>query len=261
MSKTVIKIDELTAGYGKKEIIKDFSIDINEGEIISIIGPNGVGKSTLLKTIRNEIPSIKGKVSYRSDDGEFRDIKLIKDVERARLIAEVSTEKIRSEMLLAKEVVELGRYPYTNRFGILSDEDKRKVDEAVEIVGARKLLDKEFLRMSDGEKQIIMLARAIAQDTKVLILDEPTSYLDIRFKIKIMKVIKRLVSEKNISCIMSLHELELAKYISDRVLAVNNDKRIENKDTDNTFREENIKDLYGLSEEDLKIYKEIYNVI
>ncbi|MBQ1327247.1 MAG: ABC transporter ATP-binding protein [Eubacterium sp.] len=254
----MIKIENLTAGYGKKEVIKDFSIEIKKGEMISIIGPNGVGKSTLLNTVRNEIKAIRGKVLFKKDNGEFTDIKDLKDNERARLIAQVSTEKIRSEMLLSREVVELGRYPYTNRFGVLSDEDKRIVDLAIDRVGARDLLDKEFIRMSDGEKQIIMLARAIAQEPQVLILDEPTSYLDIRYKIRIMKVLKKLVSEKEICCIMSLHELELARYISDRILSVNRDGTIENKDIDHTFNEENIKNLYDLSEEDLAIYKEIY---
>lgn len=257
----MIKIKNLTAGYGKKEIIKDFYLDIKKGEIISIIGPNGSGKSTLLKTIRNEIPAIKGQVLFNNGNEDFTDIRNIKDSDRARLIAEVSTERIRSEMLLAKEVVELGRYPYTNRFGILSDEDKRIVDQAIERVGARNLLDKEFIRMSDGERQIIMLARAIAQDTEVLILDEPTSYLDIRYKIKIMKVIKKLVTEKNICCIMSLHELELAKYISDRILAVNKDKSIKEGSSADIFMEENIKSLYDLSEDDLAIYKDIYKGI
>ena len=254
----MIKIENLTAGYGKKEVIKDFSIEIKKGEMISIIGPNGVGKSTLLNTVRNEIKAIRGKVLFKKDNGEFTDIKDLKDNERARLIAQVSTEKIRSEMLLSREVVELGRYPYTNRFGVLSDEDKRIVDLAIDRVGARDLLDKEFIRMSDGEKQIIMLARAIAQEPQVLILDEPTSYLDIRYKMRIMKVLKKLVSEKEICCIMSLHELELARYISDRILSVNRDGTIENKDIDHTFNEENIKNLYDLSEEDLAIYKEIY---
>ena len=254
----MIKIENLTAGYGKKEVIKDFSIEIKKGEMISIIGPNGVGKSTLLNTVRNEIKAIRGKVLFKKDNGEFTDIKDLKDNERARLIAQVSTEKIRSEMLLSREVVDLGRYPYTNRFGVLSDEDKRIVDLAIDRVGARDLLDKEFIRMSDGEKQIIMLARAIAQEPQVLILDEPTSYLDIRYKIRIMKVLKKLVSEKEICCIMSLHELELARYISDRILSVNRDGTIENKDIDHTFNEENIKNLYDLSEEDLAIYKEIY---
>lgn len=254
----MIKIENLTAGYGKKEVIKDFSIEIKKGEMISIIGPNGVGKSTLLNTVRNEIKAIRGKVLFKKDNGEFTDIKDLKDNERARLIAQVSTEKIRSEMFLSREVVELGRYPYTNRFGVLSDEDKRIVDLAIDRVGARDLLDKEFIRMSDGEKQIIMLARAIAQEPQVLILDEPTSYLDIRYKIRIMKVLKKLVSEKEICCIMSLHELELARYISDRILSVNRDGTIENKDIDHTFNEENIKNLYDLSEEDLAIYKEIY---
>ena len=254
----MIKIENLTAGYGKKEVIKDFSIEIKKGEMISIIGPNGVGKSTLLNTVRNEIKAIRGKVLFKKDNGEFTDIKDLKDNERARLIAQVSTEKIRLEMLLSREVVELGRYPYTNRFGVLSDEDKRIVDLAIDRVGARDLLDKEFIRMSDGEKQIIMLARAIAQEPQVLILDEPTSYLDIRYKIRIMKVLKKLVSEKEICCIMSLHELELARYISDRILSVNRDGTIENKDIDHTFNEENIKNLYDLSEEDLAIYKEIY---
>ena len=187
----------------------------NTGEIIALIGPNGSGKSTILKTITRQLKKMSGKIFIGGDIDES-----ITDGDLAKKMSMLMTERIHPELMTCFEVVSSGRYPYTGRLGLLTAEDKTKVAEAIRLVGAEDVADKDFMKISDGQRQRVMLARAIAQEPEIMILDEPTSVLDIQFKIDILSVIKKLAVERNIAVLMSIHELEFVPAIADKVIGI-----------------------------------------
>ena len=211
--------DNLTVGYRGKPILSDISMNIRRGSIVTLIGPNGAGKSTILKTITKQLKKLDGTVFL----GEAS-MDELKDSQISRRLSMVMTERLRTELMSGREVVASGRYPYTGRFGILSKEDWAKVDEAIALVHAGEVQDQDFMKISDGQRQRLMLARAICQDTKILILDEPTSYLDMGFKMDILTNIRMLARDKKMAVIMSLHELDLAQKVSDTVACVRGDR-------------------------------------
>ncbi len=208
--------EQLSVGYHGKPLIKNIEIALPEGEILTLIGPNGAGKSTVLKSIAGQLAMLAGTI--------FLDGKSMSEMTRETLAKKMSvvlTEKIKTELMTCEEVVATGRYPYTGRFGVLSDSDKQKVEEAMELVQIADIRNNDFGKISDGQKQRVMLARAICQEPEILILDEPTSYLDIKYKLEFLSILQQLQKEKGLTVIMSLHELELAKRISDKVLCLN----------------------------------------
>ena len=207
------KTSNLTVGYNKKPLINDINIQLKKGEILTLIGPNGGGKSTILKSISKFLQTISGTVYIDNID-----ISNISYKELAKKLSVVLTERIRPEMMTCFEVVASGRYPYTNGFGLLTEKDKQIVKEAISQVHASDISEKGFLEISDGQRQRIMLARAIAQEPEIIVLDEPTSFLDIRYKIELLEILRKMAKENNIAIIMSLHEVDLASKISDIVL-------------------------------------------
>ena len=208
--------EKMTVGYDGKPLIGDVEITIHRGEILTLIGPNGAGKSTILKSIARQLALIAGTVSL---DG--KDLKSLSGAELSKRMAVVMTQRLRSELMTCEDVVATGRYPYTGRFGILSAEDHAAVESAMELVRVTEIRDLDFDRISDGQRQRVMLARAICQEPEILILDEPTSYLDVRHKLEFLSILQKLCREKQLTVILSLHELELAEKISDRILCVN----------------------------------------
>ena len=169
---------DLTVGYDRIPLIKNINLGVRPGEILTLIGPNGSGKSTILKTITKQLKTIGGSVFLGKES-----MRELTDSEVSRHLSMVMTERIHTELLSGRDVVATGRYPYTGRLGILSQQDWKKVDEAIALVHAGEVQQQDFRRISDGQRQRLMLARAICQDTQVLILDEPTSYLDMGFKL------------------------------------------------------------------------------
>ena len=151
-----------------------------------------------------------------------RPLSELSDRQIASALAAVLTGRPEPELMRCKEVVSLGRYTYTGRLGILSNEDRRMVDETMELTGIADLADRDFERISDGQRQRVLLARAICQEPKVLILDEPTSYLDLKHKLEFMHLLQRLAQEKQLAVIMSIHELALAKTFSDAIVCLCN---------------------------------------
>ncbi|MED9902656.1 MAG: ABC transporter ATP-binding protein [Lachnospiraceae bacterium] len=232
----------MTVGYDGIPLIKDIDIELKKGEILTLIGPNGAGKSTILKSIIGQLSLLAGTVLVEDArlDG-------ISEKERAKKVSVVLTQRIHPEMMTCMEVVEMGRYPYTGKLGILSEEDKKIVWETMELVHITDLADKEFLTLSDGQRQRVMLAKAIAQEPEILVLDEPTSFLDIRYKLEFLSILQEMTKHKNLTVIMSLHELDMAERISDKILCVKG-AYIEKFGTPDTiFVSGYIRKLYGIT--------------
>ena len=186
----------MTVGYGGVPLIRNVEIALEQGEILTLIGPNGAGKSTILKSIAGQLIPVEGEaslegVSLQKMDGHTRSQKM----------AVVFTDRLKTELMTCKDVVAAGRYPYTGRLGILSKEDW----------------------ISDGQRQRILLARAICQEPQILLLDEPTSYLDVKYKLEFLTTLQKLTRTRKLTVIMSLHELDLAQRISDKVMCIKGD--------------------------------------
>ncbi len=239
-----IRTEHLTVGYDKKPLIGDVNLNVRPGEILTLIGPNGSGKSTILKTITKQLKKLDGTVFLGETSMDE-----LKDSQISKRLSMVMTERLRTELMSGREVVASGRYPYTGRFGILSKEDWEKVDEAIALVHADAVQDQDFMKISDGQRQRLMLARAICQDTKILILDEPTSYLDMGFKMDILTNIRMLARDKKMAVIMSLHELDLAQKVSDTIACVRGD-RIDRVGTpEEIFAGNYVQELYGVADQ------------
>ncbi len=246
-----IRTEKLNIGY-KTDLIKDISLSVLPGEIVTVIGPNGCGKTTLLKTLTGELKK-RGGVVYLS--GDNRDELKASDI--AKRMSLVMTYKIRTELMTCKEVVEIGRYPYTGALGMLSDTDRQKVEEAMEWTDVSGIKDQLFSRISDGQKQRVLLARAICQEPEILILDEPTSFLDIRHKVDILEKIRDFARAKNVAVLMSLHELGIAKNISDRVVCIGEGQVLKTGTPSEVFTEEFIRKLYHLENTSLELLGEV----
>lgn len=234
------KTDALAVGYDRKALIRDINIELNRGEILTLIGPNGAGKSTILKTIIGQLPRIRGAVYIASQNLSDWDIK-----EMSKHVSVLLTDRIKPELTTCEEVVAMGRYPYTNMFGRLTAEDMLSVYDALDKIHALDLARKDFKTLSDGQRQRIMLARAICQEPELLILDEPTAYLDIRYKIELMDILRDL-AKSGVTIIMSLHEIDLAIKISDRILCVKGDTIKAFGTTDEIIKNNTIDALYDM---------------
>ena len=215
MNEIICRAGALYAGYGGKAVVKNVSLEAAEGQVVALVGPNGAGKSTLLKTLIGQLPVIAGEVSLCGQD-----IKRIGEKEIARLCAAVLTEKPSPELMTCAEVAEAGRYPYTGRLGLLRKEDREKAEEAMRLTGTWELWDRPFRQVSDGQRQMVLLSRALCQEPRLLVLDEPTSFLDIRHKLDFLLLLRSLARERRLAIILSLHELDLAQKFSDRVVCL-----------------------------------------
>ena len=244
-----MKLESLSAGYRGKAVVPKVSLDIKKGEIISFIGPNGAGKSTLLKTLYRELSPVSGAVYVDGNDVAKMPLK-----ELARKMSIVTTDRIKPEHMTCREVVMAGRLPYTDGFGVLGKEDRDAAEEAIALMKIEGFANKQFNNLSDGQKQRTLIARAIAQDPEYLVMDEPTSYLDIRYRMELMEVLEGL-AKKGVTIVMSIHELELAVAVSDRLLLVYEDGQTLCKTPSEVMEEGLIKDLFSLTDE---MYEKIY---
>ena len=235
--------DQMTVGYGGRPLIKNIRMEVEKGEILTLIGPNGAGKSTIFKSITRQLAILGGSVWV---DG--REMGQMSGKELARKQAVVLTGRMETEYMTCGEVVASGRYPYTGWLGIPGKEDLEKVDEALALVSGEELKERDFAAISDGQRQKILLARAICQEPELIILDEPTSYLDVKHKLEFLTVLRKLVRERNMAVVMSLHELDLAQKISDRVMTVC-EGRVDRIGTpEDIFTDEYINRLYNVTE-------------
>lgn len=215
MSEAMLRAEKLSAGYGKRVVIDGIEIAAQRGKILTLIGPNGAGKSTVLKTLCRHLKPLGGSIFIGKDRLEELSANKL-----AKAVSVLLTGRIKTEYMRCIDVVETGRYPYTGRLGVLSEADHEKVRAALKLVDAEELADRDFDRISDGQRQRVLLAGAICREPEILILDEPTTFLDIKYKLELMNILKRLAAERNIAIIMSLHELELAQRVSDSIVCI-----------------------------------------
>ena len=242
MSHPFVETKEMTVGYRGVPLIRDIALRVHRGEILTLIGPNGSGKSTILKSLIRQLALIGGTVYL---DG--KSLQTLPERDLARTMSVLLTEHVRPELMTCWDVAAAGRYPYTGRLGILGAEDREKVCEALALVHAEELADRDFTCISDGQRQRVLLARAICQQPRVLILDEPTSFLDIRYKLELLTILKDLVRERSVAVVLSLHELDLAQKISDRVVCVKNGEITCIGTPEEVFAKGSVRELYGLT--------------
>lgn len=214
--KNTIRIKNLATGYtirGKTNIVSDnINASLRSGELTCLLGPNGAGKSTLLKTLTGFIQPMAGHIYI----GE-RNISEYSDTELAKEVGVVLTYRLNSTNLTVDDIIAMGRSPYTGFWGSLGYEDIKIVDEAIALVGIEDLRGRSLRTLSDGERQKVMIAKALAQQTPVIILDEPTAFLDYPSKVEMMQLLQRLARERAKTVFLSTHDLELALHIADRI--------------------------------------------
>ena len=234
---------ELAIGYGSAPLASGITLGAVPGQILALIGPYGAGKSTLLKTLAGQLAPLGGAVLL---DG--RSLTDYTGTARARKLALMLPNTRRTELTSCFEFAAAGRIPFTGRLGILSDADRQAVRDALELVGASPLAGRDFNCISDGPRQRVLLARAICQQPKVLLLDEPTSFLDIKGKIELLTILQTLALEQQLAVIVTLHELDMAQKIADVVVCVSPHGVSAPMSPAQAFARENIKALYGLTE-------------
>lgn len=242
MNEILIQADELSVGYDKT-LIENISFSIKSGEIMTLTGPNASGKSTILKTIAGYLKKKAGTVFIDGKDAELFSVR-----EKSKKLAVLLTDRIKPEMMTCRDVVETGRYPYTGYFGILDGNDRKEVEKAIQMVDIGEFADRDFNEISDGQRQRVMLARAVCQNPEILILDEPTSYLDIHHKIFFLEILRRLADENGIAVVLSMHELELARIISDYAVCINNGQIVCAGKPDDVFTSEMIQRVFDIPE-------------
>ena len=219
INNNILSTSNLSIGYGTKKgkntIASDLNLSLEAGKLIALVGANGIGKSTLLRTLTGIQKPLDGKVNLNSKSIHDFDSK-----DLAQNLSVVLTEKLPPSNLTVFELIALGRQPYTNWLGKLSPEDYQKINQAVELTHIEHLLDKKHYEISDGQLQIVLIARALAQDTPLIFLDEPTTHLDLPHKVSVFKLLKKLSQEIDKCILFSTHDVDLAIQLSDEMIVM-----------------------------------------
>ena len=218
-NKIILSTSNLSIGYqSKKEkniIAENLNLTFEQGKLISLVGGNGIGKSTLLRTITGIQKPLAGTVMLKE-----KEINNYESLALAQNLSLVLTEKLPPSNLSVFELIALGRQPYTNWVGKLTAEDLEKINQAIKLTHVEHLIDKKHHEISDGQLQIVLIARALAQDTPLIILDEPTTHLDLFHKVSVFKLLKKLSQETNKCILFSTHDIDLAIQLSDEMIVM-----------------------------------------
>lgn len=241
----ILKTSSLSIGYDSKTIASDINVTLSEGDIIALIGPNGAGKSTLFKTFSTHIKPLGGKIELFG-----KDLLSYTPKERAKLLGIVLTERPDDMFLKVFDVVAAGRYPYTGMFGKLNEDDEKEIKVSLELVGVNHLADRVFNTLSDGEKQKVMIAKAIAQNTPVIMLDEPTAFLDYPSKIELFSLLKKLAKEQKKAILFSSHDLELLLRYTDNLWIMAKNKPFAAGHSSELLKNDVIKKYFDLNDID-----------
>lgn len=237
----VLEARHLDVGYDGVTVVKDVNLSVAPGQVVTLIGPNGAGKSTILKTVTGHVKALAGQVVLAGED-----LSKLTGNQRSRRLSVLLTDRLRSELLTCADVVEAGRYPYTGSLGILTAADKEKVHEAMVLTKVWDLRNQDFMQLSDGQQQRVMLARAICQEPDVLVLDEPTNHLDVRYQIELLGILRQLARDKGVGILMTVHELMLARRASDWLVCVKAGSVVAQGTPEEVFVPSVIDDLFDL---------------
>lgn len=215
----IVKVDNLSIGYKHRKehnvLLSNISFELEKGSLIGLVGANGIGKSTLLRTLTGMQPSLSGSISIMN-----KPVEETAPLTLATRLSVVLTEAPSSKNLSVYEFVALGRQPYTNWIGQLATEDEEKIQTALELTDTKKIAHRKYYELSDGQMQRVAIARALAQDTPIIILDEPTTHLDLYHRAVVLKLLKRLTNEMHKTILFSTHEIDLAIQLSDRIMVM-----------------------------------------
>ena len=219
LNKKILTASNLSIGYVSKKhqniIAENLNVSIENGQLIALVGANGIGKSTLLRTLTGIQKPLTGTVTLNE-----KNIFSYDSIELAQNLSLVLTEKLPPSNLSVFELIALGRQPYTNWLGTLSEIDLEKINAAIALTHTEHLVDKKIHEISDGQLQIVLIARALSQDTALIILDEPTTHLDLHHKVSVFKLLKKLTKETNKSVLFSTHDIDLAIQLSDEMIVM-----------------------------------------
>ncbi|WP_282044485.1 ABC transporter ATP-binding protein [Winogradskyella flava] len=217
----ILKATQLSIGYKAKKvesiIASNINFELHKGQLIGLVGANGIGKSTLLRTLIKVQPALSGAIILNGND-----LKSTATLDLAKQLSIVLTEPLSSKNLSVYELVALGRHPYTNWIGNLTENDVAIINNALELVNITDLKDKKCFELSDGQLQKVMIARALAQDTDIIVLDEPTTHLDMYHKAYILKLLQKLTKDTGKTILFSSHEIDLAIQLCDTMIVMRN---------------------------------------
>lgn len=235
----MLKIENVSIGYGKENILQNISLEAHRGEILCLIGKNGSGKTTLLRGITGLLPLRSGSISYDEEDLSMMDPR-----KRARLVSVVPQAAGLPSGYTVYETVSHGRTPYLNWYGKLSRADKEIIDHAISMTGLESFADKEVSGLSGGEQQRVILARALTQASPVMILDEPTNYLDLHYQVALLELERRICRQNSLTVIVIIHDLNLAARFADRIAILYNGSILETGAPEAVLREDLLTQVY-----------------
>lgn len=239
--KPAMEVRDLSFSYGKNKVLKNVSLKIEEGKITTILGANGCGKSTLFSLMTKNLYSPKGRIFLRGKNIQNLNLK-----EFAKKVAIVQQYNSAAGDMTVEELVSFGRTPYRKMLSGTSKEDEAIIQNAMEVTGINSYKDREISRLSGGQRQRVWIAMALAQDTKILFLDEPTTYLDVRYQIEILELIKKLNKDYGITIVMVLHDINQAIYFSDNIIGLKNGNLLFSGEPYDVIDKESIKELYDV---------------
>jgi iron complex transport system ATP-binding protein len=235
-----LRLENISLGYGSKIIIHNFSFEARPGEMVGLIGPNGSGKSTLIRGITRLLSPSQGKIYINGNTTET-----LKHADRARLIAVVPQNALLPETFTAIELVLMGRTPHLGFFRFEGEKDLCIVRKAMEATKTSHLAERKIGELSGGEKQRLLIARALTQEPKIILLDEPTAHLDINFQVEIMELVRNLCREQGLIVLIALHDLNLAVQYCDHLVILNQGRIYSHGAPEIVINAQTIKDVYG----------------
>ena len=225
MGKSILHTQELSIGYRNekedKVLGEHFNLNLSQGTFVALLGPNGSGKSTLIRSISGLLSPLEGKVFVKG-----LELSKLTQNQRAKMISVVLTDAIITPGLSVYDVVAYGRFPYTNWLGKLNNDDDQIINESLQLVDMQKFKNRRLSTLSDGERQRVMIAKALAQQSDIMILDEPTAHLDLINRVEIMKLLRQLAHDQNRAILISTHELDLAMQSADQLWLMPSNKKI-----------------------------------
>lgn len=237
-----MKVKNVHFSYGKNKILNGVSFQIEEGKVTTIMGANGCGKSTLFSLMTKNLYPAKGNIFLKGKNILNLNLK-----EFARKVAIVQQYNTASDDITVESLISFGRTPYKKMMQANSREDEEKIQWAMEVTGLTEYRNREVSRLSGGQRQRVWIAMALAQRTKTLFLDEPTTYLDIRYQIEILKLVKKLNQEYGITIVMVLHDINQAITYSDRIIGLKDGQVLVEGAPEDVITEESIRELYGIN--------------